>query len=179
MANSIQEQLLKAGLVDEKRVNKSKKAKQRKEKEQRHNKHKTLDESTQRAKQAMAREAERNRELNRKKNAEAQKKALAAQIRQLIEMNRQPQDEGEIAYNFNHAGKIRRVLVTEKMHGQLSRGQLAIVTLDEGYEIVPTGVAEKIRLRDESCLIVQNQKDSEDDSDDPYADFKVPDDLMW
>ncbi|MFI0413729.1 MAG: DUF2058 family protein [Candidatus Thiodiazotropha sp.] len=41
MANSLQDQLLKAGLTDKNKVNKAKKAKQRREKEQRHRKQKT------------------------------------------------------------------------------------------------------------------------------------------
>ncbi len=179
MANSLHEQLLKAGLVDEKKVNKAKKAKQRKEKEQRHSKQKQEDEATRLAKQAKARDAERDRELNRKKHDETLRKAIAAQIRQLVEMNRLPLDEGQIAYNFTDAGKVQRIYVTEKLVGQLSRGNLAIVKLNERYEVVPAGVAEKISHRDAACVIVRNQPDSAIDADDPYADFKVPDDLMW
>ncbi len=179
MANSLHEQLLKAGLVDEQKVNKAKKAKQRKEREQRHSKNKQQDESTRLAKQAMTRNAERDRELNRIKNAEAKHKATAAQIRQLVELNRLSLNEGEMAYNFSDSGKIQRVYVTEKMHTQLSRSQLAIVKLDHQYDVVPVGVAEKIRQRDEACVMVWNEIDKEDDAGDPYADFKVPDDLMW
>ncbi len=179
MANSLHEQLLKAGLVDEKKVNKAKKAKQRKEKEQRHNKQKQEDEATRLAKQAKARDAQRDRELNQKKHAEAQRRAITAQIRQLVEMNRLSLEDGEIAYNFTDTSKVQRIFVTEKLLGQLSRGHLAIVKLDERYEVVPAGVAEKISLRDPAYVIVRNEPDTGDDADDPYADFKVPDDLMW
>ena len=180
MANSLHEQLMKAGLVDENKVNKAKKAKQQKEKAQRHSKQKTEDEAARPARLAKARDAERARELNRKKNEETQRKAIAAQIRQLIEMNRLSLEDGEIAYNFSDAGKVQRVHVTERQHGQLSRGQLAIVKLNDRYEVVPAGVAEKISLRAADSVIVHNQiTESVDDADDPYADFKVPDDLMW
>lgn len=179
LANSLHEQLLKAGLIDEKKVNKAKKAKQRKEKEQRHSKHKLEDEAARLARLAKTRDAERDRELNRKKNEEAKDKAIAAQIRQLVEMNHLSLEDGEIAYNFSDAGKVQRVYVTQKLHGQLSRGQLAIVKLDNRYELVPAGVAEKISLRDVTCVIVHNEVENRDDADDPYADFKVPDDLIW
>ncbi|MCU7861819.1 MAG: DUF2058 domain-containing protein, partial [Candidatus Thiodiazotropha sp. (ex Lucinoma kastoroae)] len=102
-----------------------------------------------------------------------------AQIRQLVEMNRVPLEDGGIAYHFNDDGKVQRIHVTEKLHGQLSRGQLAIVKSDRHYDVIPAGVAEKISWRDTACIIVHNDRESEDDSDDPYADFKVPDDLMW
>ncbi|MEN8179966.1 MAG: DUF2058 domain-containing protein [Pseudomonadota bacterium] len=179
MANSLHEQLLKAGLVDEKKVNKAKKAKQRKEKEQRHKKQKIEDDATRLARQAKAKDAERDRELNRKKQEVTQRKAITAQIRQLIEMNQLALKDGEIAYHFSDAGKVQRIYVTDKLHRQLSRGNLAIVKLDERYQIVPAGVAERISLRDAACVIVRNQVEKEDDADDPYADFKVPDDLMW
>ena len=104
MANSLHEQLLKAGLVDDKRVNKAKKAKQRKEKEQRHRKQKTEDEAARLARQARARDVQRDRELNLARQAEAQRKAVAAQIRQLVEMNQLPLEDGERAYHFSDAG---------------------------------------------------------------------------
>ena len=179
MANSLHEQLLKAGLTDKKKVSKAKKAKQRQEKEQRHGKQKQEDEAVRLARLAKARDAERDRELNRKRNEEAERKAITAQIRQLIEMNRLPLEDGEIAYHFSDAGKVQRVYVTEKQHGQLSRSQLAIVKLDNRYEVVPAGVAEKISLRDVACVIVHNEVERRDNEDDLYADFKVPDDLMW
>lgn len=180
MGNSLQEQMLKAGLTDEKKLLKAKKAKQRKEKEQRHVKQKPEDEVTRLARQMRAQEVARDRELNRKKNEEANRKAIQAQIRQLIELNRLEQGEGDLAYNFSDGSRVARVYVNPQQNGQLSRGQLAIVKLGEQYEIIPGVVAEKIALRDESIIIVYH-KGSEGVAvdDDPYADFKVPDDLMW
>ena len=68
----------------------------------------------------------------------------------------------------------------EQQHGQLSRGVLAIVKADGRYHLVPAGVADKIALRDSASVIVNNVKQAiEGDEDDPYAEFKVPDDLMW
>ncbi len=172
MTNSLHEQLLKAGLVDEKKLQHAKKAKQRKEKEQRHSKHKSPTETTQLAKQALAREAARNRELNRLKQEEAQRKAVSAQIRQLIEMNRVDLQDGEVPYNFNDGGKIRRLHLTEKLHNQLSKGQMAIVKLADRYELVARAVAEKISQRDASRVILLNDASQVEDSDDPYAAFQ-------
>jgi len=57
---------------------------------------------------------------------------------------------------------------------------IAIIKLGDQYELVPSPVAEKIAQRDESRIILQNQasKDSGDE-DDSYADYQIPDDLMW
>jgi uncharacterized protein YaiL (DUF2058 family) len=179
LTNSLHEQLLKAGLVDEKKLQRAKKSKQRKEKEQRHSKVKSQDESARLARQARAAEAERNRELNRRRQEEAQRKALQAQVRQLVEQNRVDLEGGEIPYHFDDQGKIRRVYVTDKLHGQLSQGRLGIVKSAGRYALVPSAICEKIRERDAACVILLNDKPQAEDPGDPYAEFKVPDDLMW
>jgi uncharacterized protein YaiL (DUF2058 family) len=179
LTNSLHEQLLKAGLVDKQKLQQAKKVKQRKAKAQRHNKQKSQDDSARQAKQAMAREAERNRELNRIKQEAAQRKAIQAQIRQLIEQHRTELQDGEIPYHFNDRGKIRQLYVNEKLHGQLSQGQMGIVKLAERYEVVSRAVTEKIAQRDASCVILLHDKPQAEDPDDPYAAFQVPDDLMW
>jgi hypothetical protein len=53
------------------------------------------------------------------------------------------------------------------------------VRFDAGYEVIPSIVAEKIRLRDESCIVSNAVRQLDNEGDDPYADYKVPDDLMW
>lgn len=178
MSNSLQNQLLKMGLVDEKKVKQAKKDKHKQAKQQ-GKKAVVVDEAKRLAQQVAAQKAERDRELNRQRKEEAERKALAAQVHQLIEANRLPKGEGDIAYNFNDEGKVKRLYVTEQMQRQLGLGRLAIVKLDEQYELVPTAVAEKIRQRDESCVILCNEPEQNSDEDDPYADYQIPDDLMW
>ena len=77
------------------------------------------------------------------------------------------------------AGKIRRLYVNDKQHGQLVKGQLAIVKLGERYELVTRETAEKIRQRDPAFVVLLNDQPPPEDPDDPYADYKVPDDLIW
>jgi uncharacterized protein YaiL (DUF2058 family) len=179
LTNSLHEQLLKAGLIDEKKLQQAHKAKQRKEKAQRHSKQKQSSASSQLAKQAMAKEAAKHRDLNLRKQQQLQRKAVMAQIQQLIESNRVELEEGEIPYHFTDQGKIRRLYVTEQLHGQISRGQMAIVKLADRYAIVPSAVADKIGQRDPSCVILLHDNKPMDDPNDPYAEFKVPDDLIW
>ena len=76
------------------------------------------------------------------------------------------------------SGALTFSAMIEKIHDQL-RGLLAIVRLDAGYEVIPSVVAEKIKLRDESCIVSNAATQAENEDDDPYADYKVPDDLMW
>ena len=59
-------------------------------------------------------------------------------------------------------------------------GKAAIIKLAKSYDLVPTGVADKIALRNPSCVILCNESQKElSDDEDPYADYQVPDDLMW
>lgn len=178
MSNSLQNQLLKMGLVDEKKVKQVKKEKHKQAKLQ-GKKAQAVDEAARLAQQAAAQKAERDRELNRQRKEEAERRALASQVRQLIEVNRLPKGDGEIAYNFSDGSMVKRLYVTEQVQRQLGLGRLAIVRLDEDYELVPTAVAEKIRQRDEGCVILCNEPEQHSDEDDPYADYQIPDDLMW
>lgn len=181
MTNSLRDQLLKKGLVDDKKLKQINSAERKKQKQQRKSKDVQLDEAKSLAQQALAKKAERDRELNRQQRKMAERKAIAAQIAQLIQFNRIPRGEGEIAFNFVDDKKVKRLYVTTDVRDKLSSGLLAIVTINGQYEVVPTAVAEKIRQRDEACVIFCNDRieTEQEDVDDPYADYKVPDDLMW
>ena len=176
---SLQDQLLKAGLVDKKKAHKINKTKNKQVKQKQKNKIEITDETKLATQQAQTKKVARDRQLNLQRKAEAERKAVAAQIRQLVEMNRQTGDEGNIDYSFTDGTLIKRMVVTETQLTQLSNGRLCIIKLDERYELIPTLVAEKIRMRDENTQILSNQTTEAPDEDDPYADFQVPDDLMW
>ena len=176
---SLQDQLLKAGLIDDKKANKIKKNKLKQTKQKQKNKIETADEAKLAAQQAQAEKVQRDRQLNQQRKAEAERKAIAAQVRQLVEMNRQPRDESDITYSFTDGTLIKRIPVSATQLKQLSNGRLCIIKLSGQYELIPTLVAEKIQLRDESTQILSNQSTEAPDEDDSYADFQVPDDLMW
>lgn len=176
---SLQEQLLKAGLADEKKAKaiRNEKHKQRK---QQPKGTVQVSESELRAQQARAEKAERDRQLNRQRQQEAEKKAIQAQIRQLVETNRLDRSRGETSYQFVHDKKIKKIFVDDTMVDQLSRGRLAIVWVNDNYEIVAEGVARKIMERDESAVVVLHDRKQDDQGeDDPYAGYEIPDDLMW
>lgn len=178
MGNSLQDQLLKAGLVSDKQVKQVNKDQRKSKKQQRKNKQATVDETAVLAQQAKAEKAERDKRLNEKREAEAKRKELLAQIRLLIVKNRQPREEGDVAYQFVDNKKVKKIYVSEALHSQLIGGQVAIAKLGERYEIVPRAVAEKIAERDSGFVILPSKTEQSDD-DDYYADFQVPDDLMW
>lgn len=179
MGNSLRDQLKKAGVADDDKLKKAKKAKHKKSIKQRHNKAELVDEHKIQTDQSLNEKVERDRQLNLAKKAEADQKAVAAQIRQIIELNRIVRDGGDVAFNFSDNGVVSKLFVTDTIQREISEGWLAIVKLDDGYEIVPAVAARKIALRDEHAIVVLNEADASVDGDDPYADFQVPDDLMW
>lgn len=181
MGNSLQDQLLKAGLVDNKKAKQVQREKKKQAKQQHKSGKPAVDESKLQAQRVLEEKAERARALNRQRQAEAEQKAIAAQIKQLIEANRLPR-EGEVAYNFNDDKKVKKIYVTPRVQKQLERGIVAIVSLGGAYELVPAPVAEKIAQRDAGYVVFKNTPDikTEPDSDDEYyAQFEIPDDLMW
>ncbi|OOZ41428.1 nucleoprotein/polynucleotide-associated enzyme [Solemya pervernicosa gill symbiont] len=180
MGNSLQDQLLKAGAVSKKKAHQATKSKQKKTKLKQKQKVEDVNDTKIAAERAQREKAERDRQLNLQRKAEAEQKAVTAQIRQLIESNRLELGEGEIAYSFTDESKIKQLYVNESQQRQLGKGRLAIIKLDERFELVPTPVAEKISLRDKSYIIQINESQpQETDEDDPYAEFEIPDDLMW
>lgn len=178
MANSFGDQFLKAGLVNKARLNEAQKSKSKQQKQKQKQKIEVSDEAAEAARRAAAEKTARDRELNLQQKEEAARKATHAQVRQLVESNRVPCEGGEVGYNFQDGAVIRKLFVTEEARGKLARGQLAIARFDDGYEVIPLAVAEKIMLRDEATIL-STASGQESGEDDPYADYKVPDDLMW
>jgi hypothetical protein len=177
---SLQDQLLKSGLASDAKAKQVKTEKRKQAKVQRNNGVEIVDEIKLSAEQARQQQAERDRELNRlKQQAEAQK-ALAAQIVQISQLNRIEQDSNGLAYQFNHQNKVKTIYVSEKVREALINGRAGIIGLDSGYEIVPAEIARKIQDRDASRVVVLNQiSQATLAEDDPYADYQIPDDLMW
>jgi len=180
---SLQDQLLSAGLINKKKANKLKAEKLQKKQKIKTGKAVAEDDSAHLESLKKQREdkIEKDKALNKAKQEAMQLKAVQAQIRQMIELNRLKHKEGDVAYNFQDEKKVKKIYVSENIHKDLSIGRLAIVKLEQSYEIIPEQVAAKIAQRDESYILVCNDrdKDEEIDEDDPYADFKIPDDLMW
>jgi uncharacterized protein YaiL (DUF2058 family) len=180
MAISLQDQLLKSGLTNKSKVNKSKKEKYKQSKEQRNSKTTQTSEATLLAQKSLAEKQAKDKALNQQQKDVADKKAIIAQINQLIKLNIQPKDDEGTAYNFTDDNKVKTIYVNEQMLKAIIKGKLAIVRYTSSYELVPTPVAEKISQRDAGFVVLLNDKVQEEVvADDPYADFQIPDDLMW
>lgn len=174
---SLKDQLLKVGLTDKQSVRNSRKKKQatkpKKERGQ-------LSQSALAAEQSQQDKARKDKVLNRQKQLAVEQKAQSAQITQLVELSKLERDDAEQAYSFSHQSQIKTIYVTTQQRQQLSKNQIAIVTTVAGsFELVPLLVAKKITQRDPAFVIIGNESSTVAADDDPYADYQIPDDLIW
>jgi uncharacterized protein YaiL (DUF2058 family) len=179
----LKDQLLKAGLVNAKQVKQA----QQQQKKEAHLRAQGKEQSDQERRQLQAAQiakVEHDRVLNQERKQAAELKAIQAQIRQLIESHRLPDWRGELPFNFQDGGKIKRIYVNPSIRHQLAKGILAIAVLDLRYELIPAEAAEKVRERDEKAIVLAHKPPAEDRdsgklSDDAYAGYEIPDDLIW
>ncbi len=193
MSDSLREQLLKAGVVDEKRLERAKREKRQGTKRARGKggaqakggraegaaaAAPEVRDSKAEARAALKARAERDREIARKRRLKEERAALKAQVSQIIDQNRVKRDGGEIGYNFVEGRKVKRIWVTARLRDGLANGQYAVVKDGERYEVVPAEVAEKLKLRDPACVVARHDpaKAAEEAA---YADRPIPDDLDW
>ena len=182
MSVSLQDQLKKSGLIDDKKAKQLKRAKNKQEKLARKTKNPAVDQYKLEQDRAKSEKIAKDRQLNLEKNRKAEKNAVVAQIKQLIEINIVAKD-GDQKFSFTDASVIRHIYVSQTQIDQLSRGALTIVRQKNGQKhnhvLVPMGVAKKIEQRDAKVVVFKAQQNTIAEEDDPYADFQIPDDLTW
>ena len=183
--DSLQEQLLKAGLASKEQA----KDAQKELRDRRRSKNRrkggrpqqkedaTADQAAKLAADAQAQKRARDRELNRKREAAKAKKAGKAGMQQMIRKARVDDNLGDVAYHFQVGSKIKRILVTEKQAKALAEGQLAVVALHREYVLVPRETGEKVGAQSPELLVLLNEPGG--DEDEAYAEHPIPDDLMW
>lgn len=155
MGNPLQDQLLKAGLATKKQA---KKVAHEKYLSRKQNKGDSPVAPSNQASEEQATQELRNRELNLQRLEENRLREQKAQVKQLIETNRLPPDARGEPYHFVWQNKIKRIFVTDETTDQLSRGQLAIVTLGHSFEVVPAKVAQQIASREPEAVVVFHEK---------------------
>jgi uncharacterized protein YaiL (DUF2058 family) len=176
MSMSLRDQLLQAGLANERQF---KEAERQLRQQQRERQQLPKDERAMAsraelaAQQAQLAKAARDQELSLRKNKQADKKARHAQIEQLIEQNRLPRAQTEERYNFIDGNKVRHIPADHSLRERLGRGEIAIVRRNGGYELVPAETAARIRERDE-CAVIQCGV-----AQDAATSDGVPEDVMW
>lgn len=174
---TLQEQMLKAGLVTSKKMAKVQRTAKKSRVQAR--------EAREAVEENKKAQIERDKQLSEQQKLAVLSKEYKAQVKQLIEMNRIEITKGNIDFNFTDNNLIKKIVVDKLTQTQLINGRLAIARLvvdsnKTEYAIIPAVVADKIAQRDADSIVLNSALSQEEqDEDDPYADFKVPDDLMW
>lgn len=142
-----------------------------------------------RARQIRAEKASRDKALAKVRNEKAAERARRAEIKQLVTQHDQrpaKAAEDDVAYNFAHGKKIKRIYLPQALVDALSAGRLVIVNNDGRYHLVASDVAGKIRARDPKWIVAAHDSgkdakagDSASADDAYYEKFQVPDDLDW
>lgn len=131
------------------------------------------------AQKAIEEKRERDRQLNLEREAEQKAQALHAQSDDLIRQHALQNTKGPVDYKFADEGKVKSLSVSRETQIQLRDGATGIVWGAGGYHLVPRAIAEKIEERTPARLVLLNNAPDSLAPDDPYAEYPVPDDLMW
>lgn len=175
--NALQAQLLKAGLVDQKKAKKLTKQAQHDQRTGQNN-DAEIKASIEKAKQE---KIQKDQALNQEKQQILEEKALKASIIQMIKQHKIQHTEGDIAYQFIDNNKIKKIYISQQVYNALVSGSLVIAKDQESYACLPKALSEKINQKMQGFILVNNaeQNDQTTDEDDPYAAYVIPDDLMW
>lgn len=175
--NALQAQLLKAGLVDNK---KAKKLSKQAVHEQRTGQ---SEEAELKAKIAQDKQEKlaKDQALDLEKKRLLQGKELRAAIIQMIHQHKIMQTDGDVSYQFIDESKIKKMYLNQQIYNALVSGSLVIAKDGESYAILPKALAERINDKMTGFIIVNNSEKNEQitDEEDPYAAYVIPDDLMW
>ena len=181
---SLQEQLLKAGLTTKQKARQANSDQRKKNKQKRsgvqHDA--TLQEQVkQDLVKAKLVKQEKDNELNLKKKQQLEDKENILRIQQILTHHQIKNVDGDTEYNYTFGSKIKKLSLDTITHKALVNGRLSLCGLNEVTYLVTRETAEKIAELDQNIILVQNDKTVEDnvDEDDPYADYQIPDDLMW
>lgn len=168
---SLQEQLLKAGLVSAEKL----KQLQAEERKQRHDAKKSKAaaaaeaahqaEAARERERAAAQRRERDRRLNLEREAQKKEREKRAQARQLLQHNRRPKEaDAALRYSFMEGRYIRYVWVSPQQQRQLATGRLGIIrNADDPYDypMLPREAALKLAaLFPDEVLLLHPESDA-------------------
>lgn len=175
--NALQAQLLKAGLVDNKKAKKLSKQAQHEQRIGTSN-HELLKSKIVQDQQS---KQEKDLALNAEKQKKIEEKTLKANVQQMIQQHKVKEIDGEISYQFVDDNKIKKLYINQQIYNALVAGSLVIAKEASGYALLPHALAERIDQKLEGFMIWNKSEENTQttDDEDPYAAYVIPDDLMW
>lgn len=175
--NALQAQLLKAGLVDNKKAKKLSKQAVHEQRTGQSNEAELKAKIAQDKQEKLA----KDQALDLEKKRLLQGKELKAAIIQMINQHKIRDIDGEVSYQFIDESKIKKIYLNQQIYNALVSGSLVIAKESESYAVLPKALADRINDKMEGFIIVNNSEKNEQvtDEEDPYAAYVIPDDLMW
>ena len=175
--NALQAQLLKAGLVDNKKAKKLSKQAVHEQRTGQSNEAELKAKIAQDKEQKLA----KDQALDLEKKRLLQGKELKAAIVQMISQHKIHQLDGDVAYQFIDESKVKKIYLNQQIYNALVSGSLVIAKEDGSYAVLPKILADRIDAKMTGFIIVNNSQKNEQitDEEDPYAAYVIPDDLMW
>ncbi len=179
MTGSLQDQLLKSGLVSEQRVKESRKKKSRQfKKGKQTGKEPSLAEAY--AKRRHTDQQDKDRALNERREEARRKKALKDRLKNIIVPAAKNDPKADLPRHFEFAGKIRKLYVTASQQTALNEGKLGVAYHAGRHFLVEAPVIDKLRsVHADAISFFAPDVKTDDEVDDFYAGFEVPDDLQW
>ncbi len=187
MANSLQDQLIKAGLASEEQVNRARAPKPKKRKPKPGQGRKPIVRNKAVAGPAAATPnptptptptTVTSRPTTKPfdwREAKAQK----AQATELIKKHKLNQSDADIRHNFTKGNRVKQVYVTAQQRDEIIDGRLAVAIADDRAYVIPLETAVKLRMLSPKTFVLVNEPKKAPDDSDPYAEYEVPDDLLW
>ena len=184
MASSLQDQLLKAGLATKQSARSAQAEKRKRNKQKKKKGTQEQNELSQELEKAKLEKQQKDLELNAQRKAQADAKAEKARVKNMIEQHGLTDYKGELEFNFTYQGKIKKLFVDEKAREALIDGRLGICVLEDDYYLLVDATVRKLQTIDADVVAYlydrqQEQAQQTVEEDDPYAEYQIPDDLMW
>lgn len=182
--SSLQDQLLNAGLTTKQKTRQANADKRKKNKQKRSGVQHgaSLQEQVkQDLAKSKAEKQEKDNALNEMKKQQLADKEQGLRIKQILMHHQITRTDGDNEYNYTFGSKIKKLSLDPITHKALVNGRLSLCGLEDVTYIVTRETAEKLAELNKDVILVQNDKviDEQVDEDDPYADYQIPDDLMW
>src|SRR5690606_356252 len=175
--NALQAQLLKAGLVDNKKAKKlSKQAVHEKRTGD-----STEAEIKAKIEQDKQQKLAKDQAIELEKKAALQEKELKAAIIQMINQHKIRDTDGDAVYQFIDDSKIKKVYLNQQIYNALVAGSLVIARENDSYVFLRKSSRARINVKMQGFIIVNNSAKNQQitDEEDPYADYVIPDELLW
>jgi uncharacterized protein YaiL (DUF2058 family) len=181
---SLQDQLLKAGLTTKQKTRQANSDQRKKNKQKRSG----VDHGANLQEQvkddlvkAKAEKQANDAKLNEQRQKALIEKENQLRILQILTHHQLKNISGESEYNYTFNNLIKKLSLDSTTHKDLVNGRLAVCGVNDVSYVVTSETANKLAELDDSIILVRNDNSSivEAGEDDPYADFQIPDDLMW